>query len=69
YCTVRSESGPAEDMCCGYLRFFTDRATAEHWSSRQTGLHGTVLDQAAAERLGADVFGPLLTTAAAGQAE
>ncbi len=61
YYGARPGNGPAAAVCCGYLRFFTTRATAEQWTGRQADLTGAVLDQAEAERLGADIFGPLLT--------
>ncbi|WP_432008839.1 alkylmercury lyase family protein [Streptomyces bacillaris] len=64
YFGARPGSGPAAAVCCSYLRFFTTRATAEQWSGRQADLSGAVLDQAEAERLGADIFGPLLSTPA-----
>ncbi|WP_039642811.1 alkylmercury lyase family protein [Streptomyces sp. 769] len=61
YYGARAGNGPAAAVCCGYLRFFTSRATAERWTGRQADLSGTVLEQAEAQRLGADIFGPLLT--------
>ncbi|WP_224281255.1 alkylmercury lyase family protein [Streptomyces sp. LS1784] len=64
YYGVCPGNGPASTVCCGYLRFFTTRATAEQWSGRQVDLSGAVLDQAEAERLGADIFGPLLSAPA-----
>ncbi|GHG22401.1 alkylmercury lyase family protein [Streptomyces filamentosus] len=63
YC-ARPGTGPAAAVCCGYLRFFTTRATAEQWSCQQADLSGAVLDQAEAERLGADIFGPLMSAPA-----
>ncbi|MEU1404822.1 alkylmercury lyase family protein [Streptomyces sp. NPDC005728] len=61
---ARPGTGPAAAVCCGYLRFFTDRATAEQWTGRHTDISGAVLDQAEAERLGVDIFGPLLAAPA-----
>ncbi|MGF1429269.1 alkylmercury lyase family protein [Kitasatospora sp. LaBMicrA B282] len=61
YYGARAEDGPAAAVCCGYLRFFTDRGSAEQWAGGQRGVDGAVLDQAAAERLGAEIFGPLLS--------
>ncbi|MFE7358241.1 alkylmercury lyase family protein [Streptomyces sp. NPDC057543] len=58
------DTGPAAAVCCGYLSFFTGRATAEQWTGQHTDISGAVLDQAAAERLGADIFGPLLAAPA-----
>ncbi|MFJ7779260.1 organomercurial lyase [Streptomyces yangpuensis] len=64
YYGARPGTGPAAAVCCGYLRFFTTRATAEQWTGQRADLSGAVLDQAEAERLGADIFGPLLSTPA-----
>ncbi|WP_435229515.1 organomercurial lyase [Streptomyces sp. Tue6028] len=64
YYGARPGTGPAAAMCCGYLRFFTDRATAERWTGQHADISGAVLDQAEAERLGADIFGPLLAAPA-----
>ncbi|MFB9485329.1 alkylmercury lyase family protein [Streptomyces filamentosus] len=64
YYGARPGTGPAAAVCCGYLRFFTTRATAEQWSCQQADLSGAVLDQAEAERLGADIFGPLMSAPA-----
>ncbi|MER7185476.1 alkylmercury lyase family protein [Streptomyces hyaluromycini] len=61
YHGARPGDAQAAAVCCGYLRFFTTRATAEQWTGRQADPGGAVLDQAEAERLGADIFGPLLT--------
>lgn len=52
--------GPAEDTCCGYLNFFAGPETARQWSRQHIEVTGSVLDQAAAEALGAETFGPLL---------
>ncbi|MFF2611758.1 organomercurial lyase [Kitasatospora sp. NPDC058046] len=64
YYGARSGDGPAASVCCGYLRFFTDRTTAEQWTGQQAGLSGAILNQADAERLGAEIFGALLTDGA-----
>jgi hypothetical protein len=56
------EAGPAAAVCCGVLRFFTDRGTAERWIGQHADLSGAVLDHQEAERLGADIFGSLLST-------
>ena len=52
--------GPAEQVCCGYLNFFASRASATEWARQHPGVAGTVLDQASAEREGAQTFGSLL---------
>ncbi|MEY9936759.1 organomercurial lyase [Streptacidiphilus sp. MAP5-3] len=54
-----TDNGPAAAVCCGYLRFFASRATAEQWTGAHTDLTGAVLDQLEAERRGADIFGSL----------
>ncbi|MFF1819700.1 alkylmercury lyase family protein [Kribbella sp. NPDC058245] len=52
--------GPSADSCCDYLNFFTDRAAAEAWTASHPAVPGQILDQAAAEDLGARLFRPLL---------
>ncbi|MCY0937505.1 alkylmercury lyase family protein [Streptomyces sp. H34-S4] len=64
YYGARDQDGPAASVCCDYLRFFTDRTTAEQWAGQQAGLSGAVVGKAEAERLGADIFGHLLTAPA-----
>lgn len=56
----RDADGPAASVCCGYLRFFTDRAGAETFVAAHPEAAGEVLEQGDAERLGAQIFGPLL---------
>ena len=51
----------AADVTCGYVNFFTSAATATAWSGAHPQAAGEVLDQAAALRLGSDIFGPLLS--------
>jgi hypothetical protein len=58
---ARPEAGPAAAVCCGYLRFFATRATAQAFAAAHPEADGTVLDQDAAQRLGAEIFGALLT--------
>lgn len=55
-----SGEGTAEQVCCGYLNFFASRASATEWVRQHPGVHGSVLDQASAERVGAQTFGSLL---------
>lgn len=52
--------GPAADVCCDALNFFTSDATAEQWAAEHPDVVGQVLDQADAEQLGAQIFGHLL---------
>ncbi|SOE06621.1 alkylmercury lyase family protein [Streptomyces sp. Ag109_G2-15] len=64
YYGTRPDTGPAAAVCCDYLSFFTDRATAEQATGQHADISGAVLDQTEAERLGADIFGPLLAAPA-----
>ena len=51
-------AGPASaEMCCGYMNFFGTRASAEAWASAHPEITGEILGQAAALRLGVDIFG------------
>ncbi|MFF1598874.1 organomercurial lyase [Streptomyces mirabilis] len=50
YYGARPGTGPAAAVCCGYLRFFTTRTTAEQWTGQQADLRGAVLGQTEAER-------------------
>jgi hypothetical protein len=55
-------SGPASaDVCCGYMNFFGTRASAVAWGAAHPGITGEILGQAAALRLGADIFSRLLS--------
>jgi len=45
------------DLCCGYMNFFGTRASAEAWASAHPEITGEILGQAAALRLGVDIFG------------
>jgi Alkylmercury lyase len=53
--------GPSEQVCCGYLNFFASASSARHWASQHPEVTGSVLDQARAQALGAQVFGSLLS--------
>jgi hypothetical protein len=55
--------GSAADVCCGYVNFFASAATAAAWAKAHPQVTGQILDHANAERLGAHIFGPLLTAA------
>jgi hypothetical protein len=54
------------DVCCGYMNFFGTRASAEAWGVAHPGITGEILGQAAALRLGVDIFGELLSEASDG---
>ena len=45
------------EVCCGYMNFFGNRASAVAWAAAHPGVTGEILGQAAALRLGVDIFG------------
>jgi hypothetical protein len=61
---ARPESGPSAAVCCGYLRFFASRATAGQFAAAHPEAEGSILDPAAAQELGEQIFGGLLAGAA-----
>jgi hypothetical protein len=56
----------AAEACCGYMNFFGTRASAAAWGAAHPGITGEILGQAAALRLGVDIFGELLSEASDG---
>jgi hypothetical protein len=54
------------DSCCGYMNFFGTRASAAAWDAAHPGITGEILGQAAALRLGVDIFSGLLSEASDG---
>ena len=60
---ARTATGSAAAVCCGYLHFFQDHASATAWAGEHPEAAGQILDHADAERTGADIFGPCLTGA------
>ncbi|MFE5480947.1 alkylmercury lyase family protein [Streptomyces sp. NPDC056527] len=56
----RPGGGPAATACCDALNFFTSAASAHAWAADHPGLPGRVIDQAAAEDIARQTFGPLL---------
>ena len=54
------------DVCCGYMNFFGTRASAAAWDAAHPGITGEILGQAAALRLGVDIFSRLLSEASDG---
>jgi Alkylmercury lyase len=56
----------AAEACCGYMNFFGTRASAAAWDAAHPGVTGEILGQAAALRLGVDIFGELLSEASNG---
>jgi hypothetical protein len=57
---VTTSAATSAESCCGYLNFFTDRATAHAWTAEHPDIHGSVLDQDQALALGVRCFGDLL---------
>ncbi|GAB3947511.1 hypothetical protein GCM10029976_076910 [Kribbella albertanoniae] len=53
--------GPSADCCCDYLNFFIDPAAAEAWTTGHPDVPGQILNPPEAEKLGARLFGHLLT--------
>ncbi|MGH3255306.1 MAG: alkylmercury lyase family protein [Streptosporangiaceae bacterium] len=54
------------DACCGYMNFFGTRASATAWGAAHQAITGEILGQAAALRLGVDIFSKLLSEASDG---
>jgi hypothetical protein len=57
---ARAEAGPSAAVCCGYLRFFATRTSAEAFAARHLEASGRILDQHEAHALGTEIFGRLL---------
>ncbi|MFE5715156.1 alkylmercury lyase family protein [Streptomyces sp. NPDC056501] len=56
----RPGRGPAADVCCDALNFFTDRSTAETWARRHPDVPGRITSQAEAVAIATETFGALL---------
>ncbi|MEV0112842.1 alkylmercury lyase family protein [Streptomyces sp. NPDC050844] len=56
----RSCSGPAATVCCDALNFFTSAASARSWLAQHPDVQGKMVDQARAEEIGRQTFGPVL---------
>jgi hypothetical protein len=54
---------PAAQVSCGHVNFFATQASAAAWAAAHPEVTGEVLGQAAALRLGREIFGPLLADA------
>ncbi|MEU7730740.1 organomercurial lyase [Streptomyces sp. NPDC040724] len=61
YVGQRSCTGPAADIACGALNFFTHRHTAHAWAEQHPDHPGAPVDHSQAELLGRSLFGSLLT--------
>jgi len=65
-CLASCADGPAlpsAQVSCGYVNFFATPASADAWAAAHPEVTGEALGQAAALRLGQDIFGPLLADA------
>jgi Alkylmercury lyase len=51
------------DACCGHMNFFGTRASAAAWDAEHPEITGQILGQAAALRLGVDIFGDSMSGA------
>ncbi|MFF2506540.1 organomercurial lyase [Streptomyces sp. NPDC058067] len=63
YVGQRSCTGPAADVACGALNFFTSRRTARTWARRHSDYTGNAVEPTQAEALGRSIFGHLLASA------
>jgi hypothetical protein len=54
--------GPAADVACNLINFFTDQVTAATWASSRPDITGITLQQGEAQQIGAQIFSPLLTS-------
>jgi alkylmercury lyase-like protein len=61
---VAAGAGPAADLCCGYINFFTSARAARVWAGRHPEVIGTILRRDGALRFGIEEFGSLLRPAA-----
>ena len=61
YSGTRAGAGPAADMCCSYLNFHTDHASATVWAAEHAHVTGRILTQAEAVTAGEATFGTILT--------
>ncbi|UUV35857.1 alkylmercury lyase family protein [Amycolatopsis roodepoortensis] len=54
------DAGPAAEVCCGHLNFFTSHADAVDWAAAHPDVPGTILSVVEAGQLGREIFGSLL---------
>ncbi|TXS49336.1 alkylmercury lyase [Streptomyces sp. uw30] len=69
YVGRRCCTGPAADVACSALNFFTSRRHARTWAEQHPDHTGRAVDQARAEALGRAIFGHLLTQPRPGREE
>lgn len=67
YVGQRSCTGPAADVACGALNFFTSPRTARTWARRHPDYTGRAVEHTQAEALGRSIFGSLLPAAEPGE--
>ncbi|MGW5201238.1 organomercurial lyase [Streptomyces spiralis] len=60
YVGQRSCTGPAAEVACGALNFFTSRRTARTWEQQHPDYTGKAVEPTRAEALGRSIFGHLL---------
>ncbi|MGQ0843056.1 MAG: alkylmercury lyase family protein [Sporichthyaceae bacterium] len=56
----RDDDGPAEEICCDSINFFSSRHSAGRWAAQHSDIRVEMLDLAAAAELGRAVFADLL---------
>ncbi|GGO45999.1 organomercurial lyase [Streptomyces lasiicapitis] len=54
-------SGPAAEVCCDTLNFFTGAVSARTWIEQHPEVNGQIVDRDRAEEIGRATFGPLLS--------
>ncbi|WP_329579885.1 alkylmercury lyase family protein [Streptomyces sp. NBC_01361] len=57
----RSCSGPAAEVCCDTLNFFTRASSAAAWIEQHPDVDGRIVSRDRAEEIGRTAFGPLLS--------
>lgn len=57
----RSCSGPAAEVCCDTLNFFTRASSATAWIEQHPDVDGRIVGRDRAEEIGRTAFGPLLS--------
>lgn len=60
FSAVRAGGGPAAEVSCGYVNFFTSADTARAWAGTHPGVAGRLLGQGEAQEIGRDVFGSVM---------
>jgi hypothetical protein len=58
---TRAPDGPAADVACSLINFFTDQTNAANWAGSRPDITGTILRQQQALQTAAQTFGTLLS--------